>query len=407
MQLKRLAILALLAAGCHNQTGIELKVSNAASPTSVEQGVASLELITAHQSFCERWVRDQTASGTMVPMDGRDLGVNPYVFFIHPSPVTDLNDSVFGLVLARDGAGNVIGFAAFGDHPFRKGEVNQYSAEIEYLVRKDNTYAADNCACIPGVPRIGGGGACNAGVVTSFDRLVDTAGCELPAGARHLTSPVCDGEEYPVTFETHDRALPCFAAASGGGCQTSTRNCVDRYGISYDHECLPESADPTLPSGKLCDAYTTCERQTCGDVIGCFLQAVPATYTITCTMKVDPTTPAGMPVKACNAGKWEAVLPPQGAALAGAGCVSTVIEGTIQNRFTLGLKAMDPTRTEPQTRSTLCPPTLEVAAVAAKSPADVPDKTDVELTIGDSRVTVHINVVKDCSVEPTPLVCHL
>jgi hypothetical protein len=162
-----------------------------------------------------------------------------------------------------------------------------------------------------------------------------------------------------------------------------------------------------LPSGVLCDAYAACEKQTCGDVIGCFLQAVPAAYTITCTMKVDPATPAGMPVQPCNGGKWEALLPPKTAAPTGAACVSTVIEGTQQNRFNLGLKAMDPTRTEPQLRSSLCPPTLEVAGVSAKSPADVPDKTDVELTIGDSRVTVHINVVKDCSGDPAQLACHL
>src|SRR4051812_7315535 len=156
VQLRRVAILLLLAAGCQEQTGIELKVTNAMSPTSIDRGVASLELVTAQESFCERRVRDQSASGTIARVRERDLGASPYRFFIHPSRMTDLGQPVFGLVLARDANDNVIGFAAFGDHTFQKGQVNQYTAEIEYVRRSENPYVAD-CVCLPGVPWISSG----------------------------------------------------------------------------------------------------------------------------------------------------------------------------------------------------------------------------------------------------------
>src|SRR5262245_11881910 len=97
MQLRGVALLVLLAAGCHDQTGIELRVSNAMSPTSMERGVATLILVTAQESFCERWVRDQTASGTPARVSMRNLGESPYSYFVHPSTMTDLNQPVFGL----------------------------------------------------------------------------------------------------------------------------------------------------------------------------------------------------------------------------------------------------------------------------------------------------------------------
>ena len=59
-------------------------------------------------------------------------------------------------------------------------------------------YAASDggCVCAPGEPWVGdgSGAGCDTRVITSFDRLIDTAGCELTPKGAPLPVPVCDGQ---------------------------------------------------------------------------------------------------------------------------------------------------------------------------------------------------------------------
>jgi hypothetical protein len=402
VQLKTPLLLAILIAGCGKQTGIELAVGAPASPSSVQMGVATLEFVVAHQSWCERWVADQSASGTSVDVTTRDLAKSPYRLLVQPTHLTDLSQPVFSVAIARDASGHAIGLASFGDHPFRQGSVDQYAATLNFFRRQDASYVADDgCVCAPGQPWIGTGSGtgCDPGVVTSFARLQDTATCELAPGLRELTAPVCDG--HPYLDETQDRQLPCFHTGESG-CQLSVRNCADHDGIAYDEECTSGSSKPLLPSAALCSAYAACEQTACGDLIGCFLAAVPATRQITCTLRVDPAS--ANPVAPCPSGTWEAPLFPASAGLTGAACVSSVIEGVVQHQLTLGLKSADPNATGAQPASTLCPPTLLVDKIAIDTPAQVPDQIALILTVGDGVVNVTINVVRACGTEPS-LVC--
>jgi hypothetical protein len=395
-------------AGCGKQTGIELSVSASTSPTSIESGVVSLEFVTSHASFCERWVQDQTASGTVVDVNGRDLSKSPYRLLVLPSHMTDLSQPVFSLALARDANGRVIGVAAFGEHPYKKGAIDEYQAELQMFRRTDASYvSSDGCVCVPGLPWIGTDPArdCDANVVTSFARLIDTAGCELAPGRRDLTAPVCDGQIYDVTDEVRDRALPCFANGEQG-CVIGVRTCADHDGVAYTDECVPDSKDPALPGTALCDAYAGCEQQACGDLIGCFLQAVPPAFTINCTMRVDPNPPDGKTIKPCGTGTWEAALPTNGPTPTGSACVASVIDGTRQRTFTFGFKSEDPNTMGAQVRSTLCPPTLHFDSVGAPSPAEVPDTLDFTVSIGNQLAAVHTTVLKACIDGPS-LLCHL
>jgi hypothetical protein len=304
------------------------------------------------------------------------------------------------IVLARDANDRVIGAAGFGAHPYRLHFMDKYTARIALLARPEASYAAsDGCVCYPGAPELGNGSGagCDLDVVTSFDRLIDTAGCELPPGARELTSPVCDGQQYDG--ETVDRELPCFAAHAGS-CQVTTRTCHDQDGVAWAEECLPDAAAPSLPTGALCDAYLACEQQACGDLTGCFLQKVPAARTLSCVLRVDPNTAAGAPISPCASdGKWQAVLKDNTTA---AGCVASVIEGVRQGAFTLGF--LDPGATDPQAIASSCPVTFAVGAIDADSPAEVPDEHDLDVTIGDQMVHLHIHVLRVCDGGPS-LVC--
>jgi hypothetical protein len=399
----------MLLSGCTHQTAIELSLSAPASPTSVDSGVAFIEFITSHQSFCDRWVKDRSASGTTIPVGGRNLATSPYRLLVVPSQMTDLTDPVFAVALALDASMQVIGVADFGEHPFKRGAVDQYPSQLALFARTDASYVSDDgCVCIPGLPFIGNDPArdCDANVVTSFARLADTAGCELAPGRRELTAPVCDGHLYSITDEVKDRAMPCFVRGDQG-CKVVVRNCADHDGLAYDAECVAGAGDPTLPSTALCDAYAGCEKGACADLVGCFLQAVPPAATIHCTMKVDPNPADGKTVQPCGTSSWEAVLPTGGAALAGPACVASIIDGTRQRNFTLGLKSEDTATMGAQTRSKLCPPTLVFDGVDVASPADVPDTLDVTLTIGDQVVAVQTTVVRDCSSLTPSLECHL
>src|SRR5438445_651142 len=100
-------------------------------------------------------------------------------------------------------------------------------------------------------PWVGAGSTsgCDTRVITSFDRLVATAGCELTPKGAPLPVPVCDGQPYPN--EANDRAMPCWAADPGGGCRMTARNCRDTNGVGFVEECTTGSNDALLPSADL------------------------------------------------------------------------------------------------------------------------------------------------------------
>jgi hypothetical protein len=399
------AVVTLLLAGCSGETGILLQVTAAIQPTSVQAGIAKLELVTARRSYCERWVEDQGASRMTVDVHTRDLAKSPYELLVRPTHFTDLSAPVDATVLALDASGAVIGSAYFEQHPFEKGAVNRYMASIELLARtgqdKPLYVSGDGCVCLPGQPwrGNGSGSGCDLDVVTSFDRLVDTAGCELAQGKRELMGPVCDGQSYG---EPMDRRLPCFANGPNG-CAIAVRNCHDADGRAYDGECTPDGNSVAPPTGALCAAYFGCEQQACGDLIGCFLASKPPEQAIACVLRVDDTTPAGMPIKPCADGKWEASLDVGTAALTGAECVASVIEGRDQPPFQLGL--LETGVMGARTATKQCPPTLVVEGIGADSPADVPALKELDLTIGDHVVHVKIDVIRGCVTGPS-LVCH-
>jgi len=386
-------LFAVLLAGCTNQTGIELKVT--APSSSIQMGVASLEFLVSHQSFCERWVIDSgLGTGTRADVHARDLHASPYQLLIKPTHFTDLSEQVYAVAVALDGNGKPIGIASFGAHPFERGQVFEHSADVQLFDRQDASYVADGCVCVPGLPWMGNGSGqgCDLDVVPSFPRFQDTAGCELSQGRRELSGPVCDGQPYLA--EVTDRRLPCFNA-SGGSCQVGVRNCADHDGRAYDAECVPMGGDPSLPTGALCNAYSECEKVACGDVIGCFTTAMlPATHNLNCTLHVDAAT-----LKPCSDGKWELALPGfQGSS--GAACVATMIEGREQPPLTVGWKGA---KNGMDALSTQCPPTLVVESIAA-DPA-LPQTMTLVTTVGDQVLNVNLKIVRSCAQVVSSLSC--
>jgi hypothetical protein len=161
---------------------------------------------------------------------------------------------------------------------------------------------------------------------------------------------------------------------------------------------VPLATDPALPSGALCDAYLGCEQNACGDLIGCFVGAVPAAHNLACTMHVQPDV-----LMPCVAdGKWELKLPPTLTAT-GAACVASIVEGRIQPPFTVGFKDPDPTVTGTRTRSTLCPPTLVVESIASE-PA-LPQTVKLVLTVGDQLINLDLKIVRSCAGVTASLNC--
>src|SRR6185436_20534227 len=125
---------------------------------------------------------------------------------------------------------------------------------------------------LPGQPWMGTGSqsGCDLDVISTFDRLQDTKQCELPANSPGLPR-ACDGQLYPG--EAPDRDLPCFADVNGT-CRVGTRSCHDQNGYAYDEECVLAETDAALPDQTLCNAYLLCERNPCGDLVGCFTQGM-------------------------------------------------------------------------------------------------------------------------------------
>jgi hypothetical protein len=110
-----------------------------------------------------------------------------------------------------------------------------------------------------------------------------------------------------------------------------------------------------------------------------------------------------MPLQPCPGGSWEASLDLGATPLVGAACVASVVEGTRQPPFQLGLS--DPAQPmSAHTLSASCPPTLRIDQISVASPAEVPNK-ELDVTIGDNRVHLRITAIASCEVGAPSLVC--
>jgi hypothetical protein len=375
---------------CAPETGLVFQVTggqNAATPTS------SLELFVTHRSFCDRTVEDESASHTRVDVKGRDLTKRPFEFWVHPFMITDLADPVSAVVVGRNDAGEIIGRAVFAPQPFKYEAVLRYRAPLQRLSRTDIEYAtADGCLCLPGAPWLAtpSTSACGQKIPPSYERLLDTAGCELPTGAP-LPVGVCDGQLYPG--EVADREVPCFSSGDGS-CRIGTRTCHDERGRALDGECFPETGAPTLPTRALCDAYRTCEADACSDPNRCLVTSVPPATTLHCTLHYSGN--GDQPPVPCGDGHWQAALNLGGT---GAACTATLPAGRAAPPLTLGLLTAQ--NATASTVSALCPPTLAVTEIAGTA-ASLPATVEFDMTIGDRLVRVETRLEPSCAGDTLP-----
>jgi hypothetical protein len=395
MPVRRWALLALLA-GCGGKTGLLLDVTMHSNTSSVEKGVAKLELLMAQPSWCERWVEDKGASHTVVDVTGRDLGANPYTFLVEPVQATDIHAPVVPLVLARDKNGQLIGEAGFGVVNWAAGQVRRHRAAVDFLRRGSQAagprYVDDaGCACLPGQPWMGNGAksGCDLDVITSFDRLQDTKDCELPQTAQSLPQ-ACDGQLYPG--EAMGRQMPCFASGNGT-CRVTTRGCLDDKGFAYDQECVPADTDPVLPDSTLCDAYLLCERNPCADLVGCLTAALPPERH-TCTLRIALANDGLHP---CADGEWATTISTSPDA-----CPATLLDGTQQGVFTYGFRdpngGVQPVAAE-------CPLVFAVDNIDAASFDDVPYFFELWATIKNKLIRLHVDVEIGCLDGVPSLIC--
>jgi hypothetical protein len=393
--------LCLGVSACAPQTGLVLEVQGPDGTSSVEAGIVQLRLKVAHHSYCERWVTDTSASTLTVDVAGQDLETDTVSILLTPDQETGgiLNyddedpDPVRAYVLGFDAGGKLLGVAAFDPVPFFYEEVRKYSQRIVLFRRTDVSYMADDgCLCAPGMATFGNGSGsgCDQELPPSFDRLVDTAGCELPGGATTLPIGACDGQLYPG--ERQNRQLPCFVR-EGDVCKAGHRTCNDVDGRAYEGECKPDGGSPALPSGALCDAYLGCEQKACGDPAACMKASTTAHHSLKCVLPVQPTRIDGETV-ACDGDTWTFSFDGS----SGAGCTATMLDGIKQGPVVIGWKK-DATTTEPQLTSTLCPPTLIISAVNAK-PEELPAQLTFSFSIGDTIYDVTLVPAAGC---PDPL----
>jgi hypothetical protein len=385
----RLLPLALLA-GC-TETGVLLTVHGDGQPGSI----ATLELFAAPQSYCDRWVRDSSATETTYSVAGRNLDKSPYKILVKPPHVVDLSQPVYYVVVAFDGQGLLTGSAEFGDQAFEANKVFGRDASIDDLLRPQPTSGPgpqyfggsdEDCLCLPGRRWIGNGRrtSCDLRVVPSQDRVADTAGCDLPPQIDTLLkTPVCDGQTWSAPGDQPMRTTACFVTDKQGACKMVARQCADQNGVAWGEECNPDDASAqTLPSTALCDAFAACEATPCNDLDGCFLRTAP-TQTVACTLSVDPAT--GMP---CAGKNWTAALGAQTTAA----CTTAVIAdpppvvADVKNTATTG-----------------CAPVLEVTSVGDVGSA--PASTEIDAVVGDKVLKIGIHLVKSCAVDAPGLVC--
>jgi hypothetical protein len=402
-----IAALALAVAGCKNETGVMVVVKGPASMTSVDAGITKLDFVVAHPSWCERWVGVPPANHTVKDVSGRDLSKKPYEFVINPSHQTDLSEPVYVAALAYDASGKLVGEATFDAHPLSNGEVLRREAPIFLFNRRNlpmppQYVSQDGCVCTPGEPWVGtgSGSGCDTRVITSFARLIDTAGCELTPKGAPLPVPVCDGQQY--MNEPTDRDLPCWAADAQGACRVTARRCADHDGVAYAEECNVGSNDVMLPADStLCMKYLNCEQDPCSDVAGCFRSSFMQTANVKCTVAIDPSTGENQPIKPCNgATNWTA--PIITATTGGATCIAALVDGTDQPPYSLGFTVAG--KMGPQLVSTGCPTQLTIDKIDAPYPAAVPDTKQIDVVAGEHLVHVTLQIQRSCSGGAT-LVC--
>ena len=378
-------LMAFQLGACAPKTGLELEVRGPKNPTSVMAGIVELELVVGHESYCERWVADETATGRRFDVAKRDLARSPLHVLVLPVTATDLAANVRPLLLARDASGHVVGVASFGAHAFRFEKVDRYVAEVQLFdegrVDEGPSYAtSDGCVCIPGQPSIGTGAqsGCDLALPPSFARLVDTAGCELPAGA--ALPAVCDGQLYPGEQENRD--LPCFRT-SATACVLGQRTCVDTSGRAWGSECPADSA-LTLPSGALCDAFLACQQTACVDPVEC-LKRTTMHKLLQCTLHVAVN---GGTVSVCPAASTQVAL----GSATGAQCTASMVDGKTVGGATIGWVVDG--QAAAQVTSAHCPPTLRFDTLAGK-PGDLAPAT-FPVTIGDQLYDVELTYAVGC-----------
>ena len=405
--LRALVALASLAAGCAPETGVIVEVQGPeGGGSSTAAGIAKLDFVVAHPSWCERWVSVTPPSGTTRDVTGRDLSAKPYDFEIKPSHTTDLSQPMYVAALAYDANGTPIGEASFDAHPLSQGDVFKRSSQIymfKDVAQGAPQYVASDggCVCAPGQPWVGdgSGAGCDTRVITSFDRLIDTAGCELTPKGAPLPVPVCDGQLY--MDEPADRNLPCWNKDDGGACRVTTRHCSDQNGVAYTEECNVGAMDTMLPADTaLCDRYRTCQQQACGDVIGCVRGMFTQNANVKCTLPIDPTTGPGEAIRPCANGSWSAALPNLSASTTS--CIGAMLDGTQQPPYQIGFAVAG--ATAPRTLTTACPNTLVIDAIDAPYPDAVPNK-ELDIVMGEHLVHVTITVARQCVDGALSLVC--
>src|SRR6267142_2184619 len=122
--------LVFVTAGCVPETGLLLEVTGPGDKTSTAAGIAKLDFVVAHPSWCDRWVGVAPAMHTAVDVNGRDLTKKPYEFRVNPSHTTNLDESVYAAALAYGADGRLLGEASFDAHALAHGQVLKRSAGV-------------------------------------------------------------------------------------------------------------------------------------------------------------------------------------------------------------------------------------------------------------------------------------
>ncbi|MDB4965476.1 MAG: hypothetical protein JWN44_1165 [Myxococcales bacterium] len=398
--MRLLALVVVVAgAGCAPETGLLLEVKGPDGTTSTAAGITKLDFVVAHPSWCDRWVGVEPAMHTSVDVAGRDLTKKPYLFRVNPSHTTDLGEYVYAAALAYGADGRLLGEASFDAHPLDHGNVLKRSSGIflfnhtAQLAGGPNYVTSDGCVCTPGEPWIGTGSTtgCDSRVITSFDRLVATAGCELTPKGAPLPVPACDGQAYPG--EATDRAMPCWGADAGGGCRMTARNCRDHDGVGFTEECNTGGTDALLPSVELCTRYLACEQDPCSDVAACFKSKFTQKANLRCRLPIDPTTMPGEKLKPCAGGSWKTALP--ASPTSGTTCIAAMPDGVELPPYTLGFVV--PMQTAVQATASSCPNNFGIESIDAPYPSAVPDSRELDIVMGEHLVHVTLQVVRSCT----------
>ena len=383
-------------AACAPQTGLLLEIQGPAATTSVAAGITDLQLVMARPSYCERWVTDTASSVLRFSVAGHDLDKSPTTILVVPDHETDLTQAVRANVLARNASGQLVGLAAFDAVPFSQGEVLRYSQHVGLLAAGPPELAADGCICVPGHPSVGtsSGTGCDQSLPPSYARLVDTAGCELPAGAG-LPLGVCDGQLYPG--ERGNRDAPCYVA-SATGCHIGQRVCTDANGQAYASACAVDEKSATLPSSELCDAFATCEATACQDPVPCLRKSAVHHTKLHCTLPMQSMSKDGV-AQPCEGEAWATAVGTQ----TGVACIASMLEDRHVGPVIVGFQQ------GPSNKATMsatsCPPTLRVDAVNIADPRKLPATLAFAFTLDDLIYDVTLQPIIGCDAVSSGLQC--